>query len=100
MKPVRLRHDGPITVYMVPDSVAKHLKEYCLEFCTDWLVNSPEAARYRISGGLCYGAADFIEYLNTCVFPEQPSYIAPGTEPVLDNSDLPKEYRSVPYFNF
>jgi len=99
MKPVRLCHDGPITVYMVPDSVANNLRTFCLDF-VEWLQDSPDAAKYLSGRGLSYGAEDFIEYLNTYIFPEQPSYIASGTEPALDNSDLSKEYRSVPYFNF
>ena len=104
MKPIRLSADGPITVYIVPDVVADHLHEYCLEFCDDWLQNSPDAAKYRVemdgSFGLCYDESAFIEYLNDHVFPEQPSYPAKGINPVQSNSELPKAYRSVPYFNF
>lgn len=104
MKPVRLCHDGPITVYMVPDAVADHLREYCLEFADDWLRNSPEAAAYFVekegSFGICYDESTFIQYLNKYVFPEQPSYPARGVEPAWENSALPKEYRSVPYFQF
>lgn len=95
MKPVRLRHDGPITVYMVPDEVAKNLRRYCLEFC-EWMQDSPEAAAaYWTGSGFAYGAADFIEYLNTHHFPDQPSY------PVCDeDSKEYREYRSAPYFDF
>jgi len=102
MKPVRLSADGPVSVYMVPDIVSEHLKEYCLDFCNDWLLNDPEAIRryHTPSGVLCYNETAFIAYLNTHLFPDQPSYIAPGTEPVWRDADLPKEYRSVPYFNF
>lgn len=104
MKPVRLCHDGPITVYMVPDIVAAHLKEYCMRFCNDWLSGDPAAAKYRIElggqFGLCYNESDFIEYLNVHIFPDQPSYPVKGIEPAWENSDLPKEYREVPYFCF
>lgn len=104
MKPVRLSADGPITVYMVPDIVADHLHEYCMEFWSDWLQNSPDASKYYIeidgSFGLCYDESAFIEYLNDYVFPEQPSYPVKGIEPARNNSELPKEYQSVPRFNF
>lgn len=99
MKPVRLRHDGPSTIYMVPDSVAANLREYCDTFC-EWLQDSPEAIKLYIGGDISFGVPDFIEYLNTYIFPEQPSYPVEGLEPILDNSDLPREYRVIPYFAF
>ena len=42
MKYVILSADSSPCVYQVPAVVADHLKQYCLEFCDDWLKNSPE----------------------------------------------------------
>lgn len=104
MKPIALSHDGPVTIYIVPDIVADHLHDYCMEFRSNWLENSPDAAKYyaEIDGsfGLCYDESAFIEYLNEYVFPEQPSYPVKGTQSARKNSDLPKEYQSVRRFNF
>ena len=60
MKPVVLSADGDRMVYQVPDEVADHLEQYCLEFCTQWLATSPHADQYRIGGGFCYHEGDFI----------------------------------------
>lgn len=107
MKPIILSHDGSLTVYMVPDFVADNLKKYCMEFGSDWLQNSPDAAKYYVEAngvfGLCYDGDAFIDYLNTCVFPGQPSYsIYPpkGAEPLWNKSDLPAKYRRAPEFSF
>ena len=47
------------------------------EFCNEWLWNAKEASKYRqMVGdevGVCYNEEDFIEYLNTYIFPDQPS---------------------------
>ena len=100
MREVILSADGDSTVYLVPDAVAEHLKKYCLEFCTKWLYESPDARKYRVRGYLCYTEKDFIDWLNTYVFP------GCGSKPVKNlgwtnlGKDLPAEYRDLPYFNF
>ena len=50
MKEVILSADGDSIVYLVPDVVAEHLMEYCLEFCSNWLRHSPDAEKYRKGG--------------------------------------------------
>lgn len=104
MKPVRLSADGPITVYMVPDKVADNLRKYCLKFCNDWLPNSPAAAKYRVAFkggyGLCYDGEAFIDYLNTDVFPKQPSYVVERFEDAWCAAELPEKYRHLPSFSF
>ena len=104
MKPVILSADGPLTVYMVPDEVADNLLDYCKEFCNKWLPNSPDAAKYRLPSSdgrfvLCYSDADFIEYLNTYIFPDQPSRRLPGLV-VRWIEELPRKCRDLPHFNF
>lgn len=104
MKPIALSHDGPITVYMVPDKVADNLRKYCLKFRNDWLINSPAADKYRIAFedefGLCYDGDAFIDYLNTDVFPGQLSYVEECLEDVWFYDKLPEKYRGIPSFNF
>lgn len=101
MKHVILSADGDSIIYSVPDVVADQLEEYCSEFCCEWLWNSPDAAKYRTGGVVCYTERDFIDYLNTYKFPEQKSALVlnlgwTGSE----GKDIPEEYRSLPYFNF
>lgn len=45
MKEVILSADGDSIVYLVPDAVADNLVDYCLEFCSNWLRNSPDAEK-------------------------------------------------------
>ena len=100
MKKVILGTEQVWSVYEVPDPVAENLEEYCLDFCENWLYSSPDAARYRTCGGLCYDQSDFIDYLNRYVFPEEPSRwiqeVPQGNFP----KNLPKEYQKLPCFIF
>lgn len=102
MKLVILSADGDSVVYSVPDIVADHLEDYCLEFCTEWLWKSPEAEKYRrdFGGytGVCYNEADFIAYLNQHRFPQEPSVLLKNLG--WTGERLPEEYKSLPYFNF
>ena len=45
MKKVLLSHDGKMKMYLVPDEVADNLKEYCMHFGFDWLMNDPGGLR-------------------------------------------------------
>lgn len=100
MKMVILSADGDSTVYAVPDIVASRLEEYCMEFCSDWLWHSPDAEKYRTSRGVCYTEKDFIAYLNTFKFPEEPSVPVKNLGWTELGSELPDEYSALPYFNF
>lgn len=87
-------------VYLVPDVVAEHLEDYCLEFCCTWLRTSPHAEKYRRGGGFCFNEADFIDYLNTWVFPEEPSRLVENLGWIEFDTPLPEGYRGCPEFNF
>ena len=100
MKKVILSADGDRVVYSVPDVVADNLEKYCLEFCADWLHNSPNAKKYRIHGGVCFTEADFIDYLNQYVFPTEQSTFVKNLGWIGSGDALPEEYRDCPYFNF
>ena len=103
MKKVLLSADREISVCSVSDQVADHLEKYCLEFCCDWLYQSPDASKYRVqmgdTVGVCYDEKDFIDYLNQYICEEQSTLIATLTN-VYDEENLPEEYIGLPYFNF
>ena len=77
MKPVILSADGDSVVYTVPD-----------------------AGKYRVNGVVCYNEQDFINYLNTYRFPEEPSALIRNLGWTGLGETLPPEYRDLPYFNF
>lgn len=103
MKRVLLSADSEIGVFSVPDAVADHLEEYCLEFCCHWLRESPEAAKYRVKMGnmvcVCYSERDFIDYLNQHACGGRSEQIA-RLSGVYGEEALPEEYIGLPYFNF
>ena len=100
MKKVILSADSDSIVYLVPDAVADDLEKYCLEFCTQWLRNSPDAARYRKGGCPCYTEKDFIDYLNVYVFPDCKSKMLKNLGWTDCGKHLPAEYQDHPHFNF
>ena len=100
MKNVVLSADGDRKVYSVPDAVAEHLSKHCLEFCTTWLKTSPHARKYRIGGGFCYNEDDFIDYLNTYLFPNETSTLVENLGWIDFHEPLPEPYADCPAFNF
>lgn len=55
MKEVLLSSDDKVLMYSVPDEVADNLEEYCLQFCSHWIWENPEGAKYlkNIQGVIC-----------------------------------------------
>ena len=100
MKNVILSADGDCVVYSVPDEVADSLREYCIEFCDEWLWKSPDAKKYRSKNGVCYNEEDFIEYLNKWLFPNQISKFVENIGWISKNSQIPQKYKDCPMFNF
>lgn len=100
MKEVILSADGDSILYLVPDVVAENLEEYCLEFCSNWLRNSPDAEKYRKGGFLCYSESDFIDYLNNHIFPDCESKMIKNLGWTDFGENLPVEYKEHPYYNF
>lgn len=100
MKEIVLSADGDSAVYSVPDVVADNLREYCIEFCDNWLWNCPDAKCFRNGPGVCYTEADFIGYLNKYLFPEQKSVLVKRLGWTNLGKNLPPEYRGLPCFNF
>lgn len=100
MKEVIISADGDSVVYLVPDEVANNLRSYCIYFCYKWMKTSPDAKKYKIKGAYCYNEADFIDYLNEYVFPEQKSIFVRNLGWTNLGRNLPDEYKEYPYFNF
>lgn len=99
MKKILLSADGPISIYEVPDKIAKNLEKYCLKFC-DWVHTNP--SKKIIGGCVAFDETNFIEYLNNVV---NPNYLEKSrfvkTLGYFDNDeDIPEKYRDLPYFNF
>ncbi len=95
-----LSADGDSIIYSVPDVVADRSEEYCSEFCCRWLWNSPDAAKYRKNGSVCYTQRDLIDYLNTYKSPEQKSILVLNLGWTESDTGIPTGYRSLPYFDF
>lgn len=100
MKKVILSADGDSVVYSVPDEVANNLNKYCIIFCDKWMKTSPDEKKYKIKGGYCYNEADFIDYLNAYIFPDQKSKFIKNLGWTDLGKNLPLEYQNHPYFNF
>lgn len=102
MKEVILSSDNEAKIYLVPDTVAAHLEDYCLDFSVEWIWENPYAAKYRqkMRGTTVavYTEKDFIDYLNQWVFPEQPSKLVMGLG--CSCGEIPDEYKDRPQFNF
>ena len=63
MKHVILSADGDRMVYALPDIVADHLRDFCIEFCDHWMWTSPNARKYHAGGGACSNDSDCFDYL-------------------------------------
>ena len=100
MKEVIISADGDSMVYLVPDTVADNLSRYCTFFCDKWMKKSPNAWKYKTAGGYCYQEADFIDYLNEYVFPDQKSVFVKNLGWTDLGRNLPSAYQHHPYFNF
>ncbi len=103
MKNVLLSHDGPISVYSVPDEVADHLEEYGDKFHFQWLQSSPHAAKYRVklgdTVGFCFDEKDFVDYLNRYICRE-PSVLLETFSGVYMPEEVPEKYKGLPWYNF
>lgn len=100
MKEVIISADGDSVVYLVPDDVAENLSKYCIYFCDEWMKTSSDAKKYKRNGGYCFDEADFIDYLNEFVFPEQKSVLVKNLGWTNLGRNLPEKYKNCPYFNF
>ena len=99
MKNIILSADGDSVIYSVPDAVADNLRKYCLDF-SKWIYNSPDAKKYRVGKGVCFTEADFIDYLNQYVFPNEQSTFVKNIGWTDGSKKLQDEYKVYPSFSF
>jgi len=95
MKHIILSADSECGLYLVPDEVVDNLPKYIGDF-RDWMVNAPEASKYRQDECLCFDERDFIDYLNNRVFPETPSVFIKN----ISWEDVLEEYKEYIHYNF
>lgn len=102
MKNIILSSDDKARIYSVPDKVANNLDEYCWEFAANWIWKNPNGAKLlkEIRGQkvAVYTAADFIDYLNEWIFPQQKSELIEQLD--YYDYELPEEYKNYPQYNF
>ena len=103
MKPVLLSADSKVCLYAVPDTVAEHLEQYCLDFCVHWIWEDPRGAKLLVTMkngalGAVYGVQDFIDYLNEWVFPGEKSTLIRQLD--FYGYEIPAAYQQYPSFNF
>lgn len=94
MREIVLSSSGESFVYLVPDTVAENLREYCLDFC-DRVYSIPKFSK---KNGVCYNHADFIDYLNESVFPNEPSKEIKNLG--FTDGKIPSKYADLPSFSF
>ena len=103
MKEVVLSADGDLSLYLVPADVADNLATVANEFAFNYVWHGEKSGKFLQLCGEQYGAVfdetDFIEYLNTVLYPDKLSRKI-KTFQAADDEDLPKEYRKYPYYNF
>ncbi|MBQ2989503.1 MAG: hypothetical protein IJD59_10400 [Clostridia bacterium] len=103
MKEVVLSADGDPSLYLVPAEVADHLATVANEFASEYVWHGEKSGRFLTLCGeqyvACYTEEDFIEYLNTVLYPDKPSKKLKTFE-ASDDGDVPEEYRKYPYYNF
>lgn len=71
-----------------------------LSFCDTWLHTNPDAEPYRMGSVVSCDEKDFIKYLNTWIFPEQPSVFIENIGQVESDADILEKYRECPVFHF
>jgi len=108
MKPVALLTQCLfIEVYMVPDVVADNLEKYA-DLFFKWLKNSEYAEEFRrqvligdriVNSYICDHTI-FIDYLNTWLFPDQPSHLVGELDALKGKDPRYEEYLNAPHFNF
>lgn len=102
MQYILLSTDGPISLYEVPEEIAKELTKYCIEFLK-WAENGPEAKRFKKG---YRPEQEFINYINNvvnknCIYKSQLiKTIANTDEEKLQALEVTEPYKDYPYFNF
>lgn len=91
--------DNAYAIYMM----VTNLVTVANEFAYNYVWHGEKSGKFLKLCGEQYGAVfdetDFIEYLNTVLYPDKPSKKI-KTFQAADDEDVPEEYRKYPYYNF
>ena len=102
MKYILLSTDGPISLYEVPEKIAKELTKYCNDFLK-WTENGSKTKGFKNG---YQPEPEFINYINNVV---NKNYIykskfiktiATTDEEKIQVLEVIEPYRNYPYFNF
>ena len=102
MKYILLSADGPISLYEVPDKIAKDLTKHCIDFLK-WVEHSPKAK--QMNKGY-FPEKEFIKYLNDVICSNYIykskfiKTIANTGEEKIKVLEVIEPYKNYPYFNF
>ena len=97
-KHVILSADGELSVYRVPDAVARSFFELCDTFHRN--AKKLQIHPRDINGVVLFDETDFIEYLNEKVCREEKCVFVEKIGWDYDKKHWPEKYRNCPYYNF
>ena len=84
--------------------VADNLATVANEFAFNYVWHGEKSGKFlKLCGeqyAACFTEEDFVEYLNTVLYPDKPSKKIKVIGCYGDGKDLPEEYKGIPYFNF
>ncbi len=102
MKEVILSADGNLSLYLVPAEVADNLADICNEFASNYVWHGGKSGKflklYEEQYVAFFTEVDFIEYLNTELYPQKKS-IKLKTLGSFDDG-VPEDYKHLPWYNF
>ena len=101
MKEVILSADGDLSLYSVPAEVADNLATVANEFALNYVWRGEKSGRflelYEDRYVAVYDEEDFIEYLNTVLYPQKLSH---KIKTIYDFDCVAEEYAKIPRYNF
>ncbi len=101
MKEVILSADGDPSLYLVPAEVADNLAMVANEFALGYVWHGEKSGRflelYENRYVAVYDEEDFIEYLNTVLYPQKLSH---KIKTIYDFDYVAEEYAKIPRYNF
>ena len=97
-KHVILSADGELSVYRVPDKVARSFFMLCDTFHRN--AKKLQIHPRDISGVVLFDETDFIEYLNEKVCGDEKCFFVEKIGFEQEKEKWPEKYRKCPYYNF
>ena len=97
-KCVVLSADNELSVYRVPDAVAKSFFKLCDTFHRD--AKKLQIHPRQVGGVVLFDETDFIEYLNEKVCGDEKCVFVEKIGWEHDQNRWPEQYRKCPHYNF